>query len=127
MNVFSGRGKSVGKNLPLNIVLFNETDGAQLVEAYFDESGSHDTSPVLCLADYIIEQRACEKLGSDWGEVLAKYKLPFSRMSCCAHGTGPFGALTIEDRISAEREIIAIVKRSITYGIPLPLSELARV
>src|SRR5438105_4019181 len=31
----------------------------QLAEAYFDESGSHDGSPVLCVAGYIFEKNAC--------------------------------------------------------------------
>lgn len=62
----------------------------QPVEAYFDESGSHANSPVLCVAGYIIERDARIKLDAEWATVLQHFNLPFFRMSACAHGTEPF-------------------------------------
>jgi len=91
----------------------------QLVEAYFDESGGDSGSPILCVAGYIIEKNACVKLDEEWAAVLQYFKLPFFRMSACAHGTKPFDMLAIAERIEAEKQFIAIIKKSISYGIAL--------
>lgn len=40
------------------------------VEAYFDESGSHKGSPVLCVAGYLIESESAKLLSKEWAEVL---------------------------------------------------------
>ena len=103
----------------LEILLPHGGYALQLVESYFDEAGSDDGSPVLCVAGYIIEKEACVKLDSEWAEVLKIFKLPYFRMSQCAHGTGPFKNLTMADRIESEKQCIAIIKRHITYGIAI--------
>ncbi len=91
----------------------------QLVEAYFDESGSDENSPVLCLAGFIIEKTACVSLDLEWAEILAQFNLPYFRMSACAHGVEPFDKLTMDERIAVEKLCIAAIKRHITYGIAL--------
>ena len=53
------------------------------------------------------------------GERWWKFKLPFFRMSACAHGTKPFDILTRDQCIDAERQLIAITKRYISYGIAI--------
>jgi hypothetical protein len=103
----------------LDILLPSGGYTVQLIEAYFDESGSHEGSPVLCVAGYIIEKDACVKLDSDWAEVLEKFKLPFFRMSSCAHGTKPFDVLAKPERIEVEKQLIAITRQSISYGIAI--------
>jgi hypothetical protein len=89
----------------------------QMVEAFFDESGSDANSEVLCVAGYIFDKDSCVELDTKWCEVLSKFKLPFFRMSACAHGTKPFDRLTIEERIEVEKEMIALIKQFATYGI----------
>src|SRR5271166_6522584 len=88
-----------------------------MVEAYFDESGSHNGSPVLCVAGYIIEKGMCVILESEWGEMLAEFNLPFFRMSACAHGTKPFKELTKDQCIEVEKRAIAIIRQRIVAGI----------
>lgn len=89
----------------------------QMVETYFDESGSHENSPVLCVAGYIIEKDACIILDDEWEKALTKFDLPFFRMSACANGTYPFKHLSMDDRIAVEKELIAIMKANVSYGI----------
>lgn len=101
----------------LNILLQNGGYAVQFVETYFDESGSHNGSPVLCVAGYIIEKDACVQLDQEWKRVLDEYELPYFRMSSCAHGTKPFDVLSPEQRIAVEKEMIAIMRQHITYGI----------
>ena len=101
----------------LDILLQNGGYAVQMVEAYFDESGSHENSPVLCVAGYIIEKDACIQLDAEWKRVLDSYGLPYFRMSSCAHGTKPLDALSSEQRIAVEKEVIAIMRQHVAYGI----------
>jgi hypothetical protein len=94
-----------------------------LFEAYFDESGSHDGSPVLCLAGYLFDKEGCLQLDSEWKAVLDEYELPFFRISACAHGTGPFTDLTMQQRVDCETKLIHIVKRHMRYGVTVTVNE----
>jgi len=89
----------------------------QLVEAYFDESGSHEGSPVLCVAGYTIEKDACVRLDAQWGLMLEEFKLPFFRMSACAHGTKPFDVLSKDERIDVATKAIELIRREISLGV----------
>ena len=40
-----------------------------LFEAHFDESGSHDGPPVLCVAGYLYDKEAALDLDSEWKAV----------------------------------------------------------
>jgi hypothetical protein len=88
-----------------------------MVEAYFDESGTDEGSPVLCVAGYIIEKNEAVAMDSEWGSVLEQFNLPYFRMSSCAHGARPFGNIDKEARIEVEKAMIAIIKRRVSYGI----------
>jgi hypothetical protein len=101
----------------LNVVLPAGGNVVLLHEAYFDESGTHENSPVLCVGGYIIEKEACERLDDSWLQMLNKFNLPFFRMSACAQGVDPFDKLPMPQRIKAETEAIAIIRREITLGI----------
>src|SRR5438445_8291745 len=83
----------------LDVLLRNGGYTVQLVEALFDEAGSHaffdesgsdDGSPVLCVAGFIIEKEKCKQMDDDWVGTLKKYNLPYFRMSPWAQGTEPF-------------------------------------
>ena len=48
--------------------------GAELlvmVEVYFDESGTHDGSPVMCIAGYVFSADQALHLDREWSSVLA--------------------------------------------------------
>jgi Protein of unknown function (DUF3800) len=89
----------------------------EFVEAYFDESGTDDKSPMLCVAGYILEKTAAARMDADWLAVLNKFNLPYFRMSSCAHRTGPFKMLSEEDCIEVEKQMIAIIKASASFGV----------
>lgn len=101
----------------LDILLPDGGYAVQMVEAYFDESGSHDGSPVLCVAGYVFEKESCSKLDAAWSEVLSKFALPYFRMSACAQGTKPFDVLTKDQRIEVETEMIGLIKQFASFGI----------
>ncbi|MFO0114488.1 MAG: hypothetical protein ACK53F_05810 [Betaproteobacteria bacterium] len=59
-----------------------------LVEADFDESGTHDGSPVICMGGYIFDAAKSESLAAEWQAMLNAFgngdvPLPFFHMSEC--------------------------------------------
>lgn len=88
----------------------------QVVHAFFDESGSHAGSPVLCVAGYAFEKREARLMAKEWGAVLREYRLPFFHMVDCAHGNGAYAELTIERRIKLQTALMNIIKRRAAQG-----------
>jgi hypothetical protein len=56
---------------------------------YVDESGSHEGSPILCLAGFLYEDEHGELLDKAWRALLAREGLPYIRMSLFAAGKNP--------------------------------------
>jgi hypothetical protein len=88
----------------------------QVVHAFFDESGSHAGSPVLCVAGYAFEKRETRLLAKDWNAALKRYGIPFFHMVDCAHGNENFASLSREQRIKLATALIGIVKRRAAHG-----------
>ncbi|MGP0072180.1 MAG: DUF3800 domain-containing protein [Bryobacteraceae bacterium] len=94
----------------------------QAYEAYFDESGTHEGSPIMCVAGYMFSAEQSKHFYQEWDAVLKEYGLPYFRMSECAHGTGVFGDKRERcDEIA--RRMIGIIKRRAERGIAACLSE----
>jgi hypothetical protein len=91
-------------------------DVSATVHAFFDESGSHAGSPVLCVAGYAFEKREARLFAKEWNAALKRYELPFFHMVDCAHGNEHFASLTREQRIKLATSLIAIVKRRAAHG-----------
>lgn len=87
-----------------------------IMEAYFDESGTHEGSPDICVAGYLFEKGNATALDAAWRGMLKEKGLPFFHMSDCAHGTGPFKGWAKEDRTNLEISAIDIVKEYATHG-----------
>lgn len=93
--------------------------------AYFDESGTGDDSPYLCMAGYIFEQDNIIGLEAAWEQMLAKYELPYFHMSECAHHIGIYSHLTSAQCDSAAREAIELVKTYAAQGIAISMEKAA--
>jgi Protein of unknown function (DUF3800) len=87
-----------------------------IMEAYFDESGTHAGSPFLCVAGYLFKKGNAHALDIAWREMLQEKSLPFFRMSDCAHGTGPFQGWSKIDTTDLEIRAINLVKAYAAYG-----------
>jgi hypothetical protein len=94
-----------------------------LVEVYFDESGTHGDSPVMCVAGYLFTKDQCRKLDQEWLAVLEKHHLPHFHMMSCAHGTGVFKGRSKDERIEVETSMINIIKRRAERGIAATITE----
>jgi hypothetical protein len=103
----------------LDITLGAEGTTVSTVEAYFNDSGTHPTSPVVCVAGYIFGKEQAIKFDREWRAVLSIYHLPFFRMSSCAHGAEPFDSLSPDKRADLERNMIAVINKWMSYGVAI--------
>ena len=92
------------------------------LECYFDESGSDDGSPILCVAGYLFEKDERKKLDFGWKAVLDQYSLPFFRMSACAHNQKPFKHLSRDECIEAEKAMIRLINNHATLGVAVTVN-----
>ncbi|HEY6770101.1 MAG TPA: DUF3800 domain-containing protein [Candidatus Sulfotelmatobacter sp.] len=88
-----------------------------MVEAYFDESGTHAGSPVLCVGGFVIETPAARELDKTWLALLGKYHLPYFHMTDCAGGHAPFDRLGKQGCIDVETEAIHLIREYMTGGM----------
>jgi hypothetical protein len=92
-------------------------DLVALIQAYFDES--YGEGGVFCVAGYAFARMKCRPFDAAWRAMLAKYRLPFFRMSSCAHGNGVFKHLSSDECIAVEKEAIALIKRYAACGFAI--------
>ncbi len=85
--------------------------------AYFDESGTHDGSPVLCVAGYVIPEERRQDFNTKWIETLESKGLTHFHMVDCAHGNGEFANLGMSERIEVQTKLIELIKGSSARGI----------
>jgi hypothetical protein len=94
-----------------------------LIEAYFDESGSHGGSPVLCVAGYVFEKEKCEQLDLEWRQVLKEFLIPYFHMVDCTHGKRPFAHLDLNERTACKKEMISIIRKYMSFGTAVAVNE----
>lgn len=92
------------------------------VQAFFDESGSHDGSHILCVAGYIMEKRQAKKLSRDWLAALHQKNLTYFHMVDCAHGNGPFANLSKPQRSELAKRMIEIIKLRTALGLAVTVN-----
>lgn len=88
-----------------------------MLQAAFDESGTHDNSPVTCVAGYIFEHDQAWRFDREWGEALDSYALDHFHMADCAHGVGNFKRLSKPERAALCTKLIGIIKLRARIGI----------
>ena len=98
-------------------------DFVMMVQAYFDESGTHDGSPVMCVAGYVFDAQQCLCLDQEWADALGAYGLNQFHAVECAHGVGAFAALNKKDRNDLTIRLIGIIKRRMRLGVAVSLSD----
>ena len=48
-----------------------------MMEAYFDESGTHDGSPVACVAGYLLTEDNARHFNREWNRDLSEFGLTY--------------------------------------------------
>ncbi|HKH80902.1 MAG TPA: DUF3800 domain-containing protein [Methylovirgula sp.] len=107
----------------IEILAPGDGDLVAFLECYFDESGSHDGSPVLSVGGYLFEKEQCKALDLEWKAVLDFYRLPYFRMSACAHNQEPFDHLSPQECIDAEKAVITLINQYALLGLGVIVNE----
>lgn len=103
-----------------------------LVEAYFDESGTHDGSPVVCMGGYIFDAEKAKSLTVGWQKMLEDFgsagtQLPYFHMTDITKvdklgmGIGMYKHLTREECNNCAMEAIRLIKKHATWGVMISL------
>lgn len=85
-------------------------------EAYVDESGTHQGSPILTVAGYLFKREQARRFSRDWRKDLARLGLPAAHQSDCANGRGAYADMDMADRIKSECLLIENIKRRTVFG-----------
>jgi hypothetical protein len=94
-----------------------------MMEAYFDESGTHYGSPVMCVAGYLFTAENALHFDREWGEALKEFGLTHFHAADCAHGREETEALSRAQRDELMVRLVGIIKRRIELGIAVSVSE----
>lgn len=94
-----------------------------MLEAYFDESGTHEGSPVMCVAGYLFKTEQVIHLDREWLEALDQFGLTCFHAADCAHGVREFEKLNAQQRKELTIKLIGIIKRRMEVGIAVSISE----
>jgi hypothetical protein len=79
--------------------------------AYFDESGTHQGAPALCVAGYVSTAEQWEDFEDEWNEALVQYNIPFFHMTDFNAGQGPYRDWPQEQRQPRLRKLTQIINR----------------
>ena len=86
-----------------------------MIVGYFDGSGTHEGSNVLCIAGFIGEVEAFVELDQRWAKVLDdprwRTRLPEFHMVDCVHGDGEFlkGGWSYAERLSLYGALTGVI------------------
>ncbi|MFO1018220.1 MAG: hypothetical protein U1E03_11520 [Hyphomonadaceae bacterium] len=105
----------------LDAVAPGRDDLVTVIQAYFDESYGPDG--LLCVAGYVFTKAGVRGITGEWGNMLRRYKLPYFRMSDCAHGKGVFANIGRETRDKIAREAIRMATHYSGFGVAATISE----
>src|ERR1035438_3878625 len=94
-----------------------------MMEAYFDESGTHAGSPVMCVAGYLLSAEQALHLDREWAETLTEFGVSCFHMADCAHSVDEFIGLDPRKRKDLLVRLIGIIKRRVEIGIAVSISE----
>lgn len=92
-----------------------------LSEVYFDESGTHDGSPLMTMAGYLFKKEQAQLFSRDWKRCLKRLGLRAAHMTDCATGNGDYASMSLEQRILSEKLLIENIKRRSVLGFSIAL------
>jgi hypothetical protein len=99
-----------------------------MLEAYFDESGTHADSPVMCVSGFLFNPRNRRGLEKEWRAELQRVQQSYRNvkhfhMKELAPGGGQFRDVPNEERQAIERRLVEIINLRKTYGFTAAVSE----
>lgn len=107
-----------------HLVRMLKPDHVMVMHAYFDESGSHAGSPVICVAGYLFQADQAVRLDEEWAEMLSSFGVTCFHAADCAHAVGEFSRLTPAQRTDLTVSAIGAIKRRMQIGIAVSLNQI---
>ena len=94
-----------------------------MMEVYFDESGTHGGSPVVCIAGYLFRVEQARRLNTEWAETLSRFGVSVYHATDCGNGHGQFAHLRTEERTELTKAVIGIILRRMEVGFAITMTE----
>ncbi len=101
----------------LQILLPNGGHVFMSIEAYFDESGTHEGEPVMCVAGFLFEKTKCEEFDREWRQMFADFRVSYFHMTEIEACAPDYCHLGTDLRKALVRRAIGIIKKTFTYGL----------
>jgi len=94
-----------------------------MLQAYFDESGTHENAPAVLVAGYLFEPERCLALESDWSIALNEAGVSAFHMKDWAASKGEFSSMGKCDRDDFYMKLLNLIKRDASKGIAAQVSQ----
>ncbi|MEO9461696.1 MAG: DUF3800 domain-containing protein [Marinomonas sp.] len=100
-------------------------NGGELVvlNAYFDESGTHDEANILVVAGYLFDSQQAYRFDRDWSKFLKKEGVPFAHMTDLANGNGHYKDVSDTQRVVHGRTLIENIKKRSRVGFAVAVDK----
>jgi hypothetical protein len=90
-----------------------------MLQAYFDASGEHTSTPFLCMAGYVADHDDWSNFNAAWFELLRKYQIEALHMREFQHGSGQYAAKnwTPAQRDDILTEFLLAIRTHVLLGV----------
>jgi hypothetical protein len=105
----------------LNCFLFGRL--AVIYQSFFDESGTHDGSPIMTIGSYTFLKRSASKFAFEWRRKLKQHGLSHAHMTDCATGNGEYKSMTKEQRLRTEIDLIHLIHAHSLFGTGISIDK----
>jgi Protein of unknown function (DUF3800) len=97
-----------------------------LAEAYVDESGTHDGSPMLAIGGYMFKREQAARFSRDWKKILDQYGLTAAHMTDAVHCAQDYkrAGMTLAECDQCNRRLIENTKRRTMFGFGVSVDPL---
>jgi hypothetical protein len=94
-----------------------------VLEAYLDESGTHDGSPAMCVGGYLFTAPDARRLAEEWAKVRERENIKFFHMADCSQPpSGQLKGKTAEEVLAIKKELIALIRETAAFGAAVAVS-----
>jgi uncharacterized protein DUF3800 len=114
------QNSEMNKNIrKLSSIIFSHLAQERMMSmftAYFDESGTHDTSPLILIAGWVGKDTQWEKFSVKWKDILKEYDIDMFHMNKWSNKIGRYGQMKESDRQELIRKLLDCILATVEVG-----------